>query len=182
MSDLPAHPQPGPLMGPVPEQDLLLQETCEAIVMTAARCLDAEPNNQVTGLALPGGQVVGKQMTITTAEPGGPMNECRISVLDSAVSPRNEVARIEYEHDKQTSHGPTRVYSVQSVRRRAGELVLMENFLAESAEHMREEDFRPIVSESYAQQTVLKTLKEWTGYRNYQRAQSEGQAGGSKTA
>jgi hypothetical protein len=157
-------------MSSVPEHDLLLQDTCEAIVITAARCLDAEPDANVTGLALPEGVIAGKQITIDAAEPGGPHNICRISVLDAALAPHGEVTRIEYEHDKETPHGPTRVFSVQSVRRRASELILMENFLADSAANVREEDFRPIVSESYAQQTVLKTVREWTNFRAYQRS------------
>jgi hypothetical protein len=92
------------------------------------------------------------------------MNVCRLSLLDPDLAPAGEVVRIEYEHDKQTSHGISRVYSIQSIRGRAGELVLLENFLAAAPGEVRETDFRPIQSERYAQQTVLSTLKDWTRY------------------
>jgi hypothetical protein len=155
-----------PLAAP-PEHDQLLQATCELIVTTAARCLDAEPETGLTGLALPEGKIVGKQITLDASE-GKAHNICRISVMDPIYAPGAEVARIEYEHDKETKHGLTRVYSIQTVRKRAGELILMENFLADSPTAVREADFRPIESESYAQETVLKTLQEWTHYRAYQ--------------
>jgi hypothetical protein len=156
-----------------PEHDKLLQATCEAIVTAAAQCVDNEPADHVTGLALPEGQVVGKQITVDATEQGGLLNTCRISVLDAAMAPHGEVARIEFEHDKQTPHGVLRVYSVQSVRRQAGELKLLENFLAENAAAVREADFRPIESESYAQETVFKTLQEWATYRRYQLQQAK---------
>jgi hypothetical protein len=151
----------------IPEHDRLLQATCEAIVTAAAQCVDAEPTAGVVGLQLPDQQIVGKQITIDATEKG-PHNICRVAVLNADLAPEGEVTRIEYEHDKQTNHGPQRVYSIQSVRRKAGVLVLMENFLAENAAEVREADFRPIESESYAQQTVFKTLQEWAHYRAWQ--------------
>jgi hypothetical protein len=155
-------------MSDIPEHDRLLQATCEAIVTTAAQCVDAETPGHVMALRLPGGQIVGKQVVIDATEKGGPMNTCRLAVLNWELAPEGEAARIEYEHDKQTKHGVQRVYSIQSVRRRGGELVLLENFLAETAAAVREADFRRIESESYAQQTVLQTLQEWTHFRAYQ--------------
>jgi hypothetical protein len=44
----------------------------------------------------------------------------------------------------------------------------MENFLAESSQTVREEDYRPILSDSYAQETVLKSIQDWTKYRLWQ--------------
>jgi hypothetical protein len=155
-------------MSEVPERDQLLQATCEAIVTSAAQCADAEPEGTVMALRLPGGQIVGKQVVIDATEKGGPLNKCRMAVLNPELAPEGEVARIEYEHDKQTKHGMQRVYSIQSVRKRGGELVLLENFLAENAAAVREADFRRIESESYAQQTVLQTMREWAHFRAWQ--------------
>jgi hypothetical protein len=148
--------------------DQLLQETCQTIVTAAAQAIDAEPASRTSSLRLPGGPVVGKQITIDATEKGGLLNMCRLAVLDPEVAPEGEVARIEYEHDKQTKFGAQRVYSIQSVRRKGGELVLLENFLAETPTTVREEDFRPIQSEKYAQETVLATLQEWTHFRAWQ--------------
>ena len=96
------------------------------------------------------------------------MNRCRLSFLNPDLAPDGEIVRIEYEHDKQGKYGVHRVYSVQSVRRQGRTLVLLENFLAENVQTVREEDFRPILSEAYAQETVLKSVRDWTGYRAWQ--------------
>jgi hypothetical protein len=149
-------------------EDQLLQATCESIVTAAAKAIDAEPAGKASNLRLPEGPMVGRQITIDATEKDGPANICRLSVMDPALAPAGEVVRIEYEHDKQGKFGLQRVYSIQSVRQKAGELVLMENFLAESASQVREADFRPIHSEAYAQETVLKTLEDWTRYRAWQ--------------
>ena len=171
MSDTP-QPAPQPVSKPapqpvVPDHDKLLQATCEAIVTAAAQCVDAEPDTGAVALQLPNQTIVGKQITIDAGEKAA-HNICRIAVLNADLAPEGEVTRIEFEHDKQTSHGMQRVYSIQSIRRKRGVLVLMENFLAENAAGVREADFRPIESESYAQETVFKTLQEWAHYRAWQ--------------
>ncbi len=148
--------------------DQLLPETVQAIVTAAAQAIDAEPADRTVSLRVPGGLVVGKQITIDATEKDGLANICRLAVLNPDLAPENEVARIEYEHDKQGKFGTRRVYSIQSVRRRGGELVLLENFLATNAAAVREEDFRPIQSEKYAQETVLATITEWAHFRAWQ--------------
>jgi len=57
---------------------------------------------------------------------------------------------------------------VQSVRRWGGKLVLLENFMAESPATVREEDFKPIVSEAYGRGGVLKSVHDWVLYRAWQ--------------
>jgi hypothetical protein len=52
-------------------------------------------------------------------------------------------------------------------------LVLLENFLADDPQLVREEDFRPILSEAYAQQTVLKSVQDWARYRAWQRQEQQ---------
>jgi len=96
------------------------------------------------------------------------MSLCRFSILDVNSSPESEAVRTEYEHDKKGKFGVHRVYSVQSIRKRADELVLMENFLAEDPASVREQDFRPITPEAYAQKTVLKCMQGWVKYRAWQ--------------
>jgi hypothetical protein len=146
----------------------LLQATCEQIVLTVAQAVDAEGGRGVMDLRIPGGPVVGRQVTIDATEQGGLANKCRLTILNIDLAPEGEAARVEYEHDKQTKFGLQRVYSVQSVRRRNGQLELLENFLANVSNQVREADFRPIQSESYAQKTVLGTLKDWVNYREWQ--------------
>jgi hypothetical protein len=150
------------------EHDKILQATCENVLVMVAQAIDNEKGQGLVDLRLPGGPVVGKQLAIDATEKGGKLNKCRLTVLDVNQAPEGEAARIEYEHDKETKHGLTRVYSIQSVRRRAGKLELLENFLATSPEDVREADFRPIQSEAYAQQTVLGTLRDWALYRAWQ--------------
>lgn len=150
------------------QTDRLLQTTCQQIVTEIARAVDAEPPGSRKGLRIPGGPEVGRQITIDATEKGGPMSISRFSILDVNLAPAGELARIEYEHDKQGKFGIHRVYSVQSIRRRGGELVLLENFLAENSVTVREEDFRPIGSEAYAQKTVLKGVQDWARYRAWQ--------------
>lgn len=147
--------------------DKLLRSTCERIVTIIAGAIDTEPEANRKILMVPGGIKVGQQITIDATEPGGLMNVCRLSILNVHEAPAGEVARIEYEHDKQGKFGAHRVFSVQSVRRVGDDLVLLENFLALSPEAVREEDFRPIGSEKYAQ-TVVKSLEDWTRYRAWQ--------------
>lgn len=156
----------------VPDHDKLLQATCSAIVSVTAAAIDNELASHTANLKLPGGPVVGKQITIDASEKGM-VNLCRLSALDSALAPEGEVVRVEYEHDEQGKYGLRRVYSIQSVRKRGAELVLLENFLAESPESVREADFRPISSEFYAQSTVLKTLQDWTRFRAWQRQEAK---------
>lgn len=148
--------------------DQLLQDTCKMIVTTVAEAIDHETTAHVTRLNLDTGIEYGRQIVINVAQPDGLLNVCRLTVLNATLNQEGEVARIEYEHDKQTKFGPERSYSVQSVRRKGTEYILMENFLADAPEHVREADFRPILSDSYAQETVLKTLREWTRYRSWQ--------------
>jgi hypothetical protein len=149
------------------DQDQLQPETCEAIVAETARAIDAEPPSQTSDVRMPGGPVVGRQIMIDATEKGGLLNRCRLTVLNADLAPDGEAARLEYEHDKQGKFGIQRVYSIQSVRKRGTKLVLMENFLAPSADAVREEDFRPIGSEAYAQ-AALKTLQDWVRYRAWQ--------------
>jgi len=148
--------------------DELLQETAEAIVTTIAEAIDGEKGN-VQVVHLPNGPEVGRQITIDATEKGGLKNMCRLSFLNPDIAPDGEVVRMEFEHDKQGSYGVHEVYSVQSVRRINRKLVLMENFLAENVHAVREEDFRPILSEAYAKQTVLKSVQDWTRFRKWQR-------------
>jgi hypothetical protein len=155
-------------MEPGDTQDQLLQATAKAIVAAVTAAVDLEPASRTLSLRVPGGPVVGKQITIDAVEKGGAMNLCRISLLNPDLAPAGEVACMEYEHDKQTKFGVQRVYSIQSVRRQHAQLVLMDNFLAETQKDVREQDFRAIESESYAQGTVLATLAEWTHYRAWQ--------------
>jgi hypothetical protein len=155
-------------MKPEGEHDQLLQATCEAIVSAAATTVDAEPPNLARMLKTPDGMAIGKQVIIDATEADGLLNMCRVSVLNPDLAPEGEIVRVEYEHEKQTKFEREMVYSIQSVRRRAGKFVLLENFLAERPETVREEDFRPIESESYAQQTVLKTIRDWGHYRAWQ--------------
>ncbi|HUD11932.1 MAG TPA: hypothetical protein VMS08_05965 [Candidatus Saccharimonadia bacterium] len=150
------------------QPDKLLQATCEAIVATVRKTVEAEDHNRIVSLRLPDGPVVGSQIVIDATERKEFLNICRISLLNPDMAPEGEIARIEYEHDKQTKFGPQRVYSIQSVRRQAGQLVLMENFLAETPAGVREEDFRSIQSDQYAQETVYSTLAEWAHYRAWQ--------------
>lgn len=147
-------------------KDELLQETCQMIITTVAEAIDREPPGRVT--VLNEGGVVGKQIVLDASEQAGRYNLCRLAVLDVDTSQFGEAARIEFEHDKDTKFGVQRVYSIQSVRKKAGKFFLLENFLATGPESVREADFRPIMSESYAQETVLKTLRDWTRYRQWQ--------------
>jgi hypothetical protein len=156
------------LTQPQNEHDQLLQATCEAIVQAAASAVDAEPPTLAKQMNLPGVGLVGKQITIDATGEDGLLNMCRMSVLNPDVAPEGEIVRMEFEHEKEGKFGKQMVYSIQSVRRRAGQFVLLENFLAERPEEVREEDFRQIESESYAQETVLKTLKDWAGFRRWQ--------------
>jgi len=160
----------GQEQGAHPKNDLdhLLQATCEQIVLMVAQAVDAEGGQGVMDLRIPGGPVVGRQVSIDATERGGPVNKCRLTILNIDLAPEGEAARMEYEHDRQTRFGLQRVYSVQSVRRRNGKLELLENFLATVPEQVREADFRPIQSESYAQATVLGTLRDWVNYRAWQ--------------
>ena len=158
---------------PLHSQDQLLQATCEQIVLTVAQAVDAEHGRGTLDLRVPGGPVVGRQITVDATEPSGLMNKCRLTILNVDLAPEGEAARIEYEHDKETKYGQQRVYSIQSVRKRHGQLELLENFLATSPDTVREADFRPIQSESYAQSTVLGTLKDWVNYRAWQLQQGE---------
>lgn len=159
---------------PVNDKDQLLQATCEQIVLMVAQAVDAEHGQGTMDLRVPGGPVVGRQITIDATEQGGLMNKCRLTILNTELAPEGEAARMEYEHDKETKYGLQRVYSIQSVRKVHGKLELMENFLASSPETVREADFRPIQSESYAQTTVLGTLKDWVNYRSWQLKQGLG--------
>jgi hypothetical protein len=149
--------------------DQVLQSTCEKIVTMIAQTIDAEPAGGVTSLRLPEGPVIGRQMTIDASDRDkegklNALNLCRISMLNSDLAPEAEVARLEYEHDRLDQFGMQRVYSVQTIRRRAGQLVMFENFLAGRPEAVREQDFRPIHSEAYAQE-MMKEVGQWTRYR-----------------
>lgn len=154
-------------MGGPAEGDPILRSTCEQIVTLIAQAVDAEPAQNHKVLMIPGGFQVGRQIAIDATEPGGTLNLCRLSILNVHDAPAGEAARIEYEHDKAGKFETRRVYSVQSVRRRGEDLVLLENFLAISPETVREEDFRAISSEAYAQ-TVVKSVQDWTRYRAWQ--------------
>lgn len=154
------------------DEQRLMQSTCEEMVAMIRGAAAAEPPSNVTTLQVPNGPVVGKQFTIDATEPKGPMNRCRLSIMDPVVAPAAEAARLEYEHEKAVPSGVIHVYSIQSVRQQAGRYVLLENFLAERPEAVREQDFRPISSADYAQ-TVLKGLESWVKYRAYQLQQSK---------
>ena len=148
--------------------DQITQATCEAIVSAIAVAVESEIPSRVVSMRLPDGGIVGKQLVIDATEPGGRANMCRIGLLNPDIAPEGEAVRIEFEHDRQTKFGVQRVYSIQSLRRQAGRLVLMENFLAQEPKDVREEDFRPITSEVYAKTTVLKTVQDYARYRAWQ--------------
>jgi hypothetical protein len=150
------------------ESDASLQATCGEIVALVTEAVNAESPQKWISLRLPNGPIVGNQILIDATEKKEVVNLCRLSSLNPDLAPEGEVARMEYEHDKQTKYGMQRVYSIQSVRRHGSQLVLLENFMAATSRDVREEDFRPIQSDQYAQQTVLATLKEWTHYRAWQ--------------
>jgi hypothetical protein len=141
--------------------------TAEEIVRAIATVIEAEPTGNRHMLRLPGGPQVGQQISIDATEAGGLLNKCRLSVLNVDTAPEAEAARVEYFHQKQGKFGVRTVYSVQSVRRRNGALVLLENFLAENPETVREQDFELIASADYAQ-TVLNSIKDWAKYRAWQ--------------
>lgn len=152
-------------------QDKLLQATCEAIVTAVATALDAEPPGMAQLIKSTDGSMIGKRIMIdaTDRAKDGMLNLCRLTILEPDSSPVHEVARIEYAHDEEGKFGKHQVYSVQSVRRNAvGELVLLENFLADDENHVRDADFQLIHSEEYAQKTVLATIKDWLTYREWQ--------------
>ncbi len=159
-------------MSDVVATDQLLPTTCQTIVDEVERAVQAEIAQNVQSVLLPGGVAVGKQIVIDATEKTGRVNRCRFSLLNPDRAPAGEVVRIEFEHDKEGKFGVHRVYSVQSVRRVNGVLVLLENFLADDATLVREEDFRPILSESYAQRTVLKSVQDWAKYRAWQRQEA----------
>ncbi|HEX3082086.1 MAG TPA: hypothetical protein VHQ86_02430 [Candidatus Saccharimonadia bacterium] len=160
------------MSGPASD-NILLGAVCQEIVTLIAEAVSAETKG-VRVLKLPGGPEVGKQLTIDAPGEDKLMNQCRLSILNPDLAPAGEAARIEFEHDKPSPSGVHRVYAVQSVRRGVqGGLVLMEDFLAETPQMVREEDFRPITSETYARGTVLKSVQDWTSYRAWQRQQPQ---------
>jgi hypothetical protein len=151
-----------------PEHDSLLQGTCQAIVDVVGEAVGGEPAGGVVPVNMHDGQIIGKQITIDASEKEGKLNLCRLSMLDSAVAPEAELVRMEYEDEREGKSGKHQVYSVQRVRQVGRELRLEENFLAESAMQVRDEDFRPITSDQYAQKTVLATVVEWAHFRAWQ--------------
>lgn len=155
-------------MSSAPRDDDLLQPTCQMIVDTVTQAVGSEPPANVVTISLLGGLAMGKQMTIDATDPEKGMNICRLSVLDANASPNGEIVRMEYQHEKIGKFGKQSIYSVQSVRRQGNQLVLLENFLASSPTEVRDEDFRLIQSEQYAQQTVLTTVRDWARYRAWQ--------------
>jgi len=155
-------------MSDVTQTDQLQQATCEAIVTEIAKAVDAEPSGARMVMRVPGGPEVGWQITVDATEKGGLKSICRLSVLNVDLAPEGEVARVEYEHDKKGKFEARTVYSVQSVRRRGGELVLLENFMAEGPATVREEDFKQILSEAYGRGGVLKSVHDWVQYRAWQ--------------
>jgi hypothetical protein len=155
--------------------DEILPETATEIVKTVTEAVDSEAPGRTEVVKSDTGQILGRVLVIDATEKkkGALFNLCRLSVLNDNMNETGEVVRLEYEHDKDTKYGNQRIYSVQSVRRQGGKFVLLENFLAESPETVREADFKPISSESYAQQTVLSTLRDWTKFRLWQRKQGQ---------
>ena len=144
------------------------QHTCGEIVRAIAIVVDrAMPDNRKI-VRIPDGPEVGQQITIDATEPAGLLNRCRLSILNVDLAPAGEAARIEFEHDKKSAFETRRVYSVQSVRRMDGELVLLENFIADSPKTVREADFREIASPAYARTTVLKSLQDWIRFYEWQ--------------
>lgn len=150
-----------------------MNEACEEIITIIAGAIDAEPEKTRSIVRLPSGPEVGQQIEIDVTEPGGLLNRCRLSMLNYELAPAGEAARIEFQHEKKTEQGTRKVYSVQSVRRVDGKLVLLENFMAATAKEVREEDFREISSDTYARDTILKSLKEWVQFRAWQLQQSQ---------
>ncbi len=159
------------MSGTASAQDQLLPATCEAIVAAVQAVVAAEPMKNIQAVVLPNGTAVGQQLVIDATGKDGRVNRCRLSMLNPDMAPAREVVRMEFEHDKDGKFGVHRVYSVQSVRRVNLDLVLLENFMADSPETVREEDFRPILSEAYVRKTVLKAVEDWSNYRAWQRQQ-----------
>jgi hypothetical protein len=145
-----------------------IESICEAIVKAIAELLNMEPPSHLVAVRLANGVVAGRQVSIDATEKGGLLNRCRLSGFDPIVAPAGEVARIEYEDEKSVAGETIRVYSIQSVRMRGGKYVLLENFLAQGPAAVREQDFRSVTSDVYAQQTVLGTVQDWVRYREYQ--------------
>lgn len=143
-------------------------DICEQIVAAISKSMNAENPAAVQIMRIPGGPEVGRQFMIDAPKEDGLMNRARLSLMNPDLAPAGEVARIEYESDKQGRFGVKRVYSIQSVRRHGSDLELLENFLAESAATVREDDFRPIESAEYARDTVLKSVQSWVDYRAWQ--------------
>ncbi|GAC1371551.1 MAG: hypothetical protein NVSMB39_5400 [Candidatus Saccharimonadales bacterium] len=149
-----------------------MNEVCQEIITIIAGAVDAESAQDRQVISTPGGTEVGQQIVLDAAEATGLMNLCRLSILNVDIAPAGEAARIEFEHEKQTPEGKKRVYSVQSVRRVDGKLVLLENFMAHSAKNVREADFSEISSETYARDTIMKSLQEWVKFRAWQLQES----------
>jgi hypothetical protein len=147
----------------------LLQATCEAIVNEAMQAVDGEPASLIKTMLGPEGKPIGRQMTIDATEgEKGLLNMCRIAVLNPDVAPAGEIVRIEFEHEKEAQFEYLLIYSVQSLRRKNGKYVLLENFLADGPESVRESDYHEVLSEAYAQKTVLSTLRDWARFRGWQ--------------
>ncbi len=145
--------------------DELTQEVCAEILALIQQAIETENPRTVSVVRIPNGPEVGRQITINAAEENGPANQARLSLLNADLAPAGEAARVEYEHDKPGKFGMRRVYSVQSIRRVRGKLELLENFMAQDAQSVREEDFRAIESGAYGRETVLKSLASWVDYR-----------------
>jgi hypothetical protein len=152
----------------VVESPQQFQNTCGEIVRAIAIVIDSAPADSRKIMRIPNGPEVGQQITIDATEPGGLLNRCRLSILNVDLAPAGEAARIEFEHDKKSAFETRRVYSVQSVRRVNSELVLLENFIADSPKTVREADFREIASSTYARATVLKSLEDWIRFYTWQ--------------
>lgn len=147
--------------------DQQLQSFCEKIITKVAESIDKEPDEAKLTLRVPGGPEIGQQIRVDATDAQGLKNICVLSILNVNLSPASEVARIENERERQGKFSVQAVYSVQSIRRQAGRLVLLENFIAEGPATVREEDFRVISSEQYAK-SVLQSVEDWARYRAWQ--------------
>lgn len=150
-----------------PQPDQITQATITELITQIAQIIDGE-GGQSEVVRNATGQEIGRQVVIDAGEKGL-ANMCRLTILNPDLAPAGEAVRIEFEHDKQGTYETRRIYSVQTVRRVNNQLELKENFLADSIEDVREQDFRPIRSEEYARSVVLKSIQDWAKFRAWQR-------------
>lgn len=147
-----------------------LDQTVAAIVEQIKTLFAAEPGTGVAPIRSADSRVIGQTLTIDGMGPDKLQNICRLTLFQEGVAGFDEVARIEYQDEKLAGDTKFQAYSITKIKRQGDRFVMVENFLAESPEKVREEDFRLVTSGEYAYGTVLGTLKNWAAYRSGQLA------------